>query len=383
MKAKEIIKKIFYALGSYQLALILIGFVLCLLFISIAIPQKGFFTLSEISLWEKENPGIGFIANLLDFYNIFQSYLFLSIVALLAVNILLCTIIKIIPLQNILKLKGSQRIRVYGFITVHISLLVLLTATFISSGYKMTGSLVLTENQSFIDEEKNYQYLAKGALRKKEHSGIMIRQKKIDSYYQEGKYHVRTDSYFEIIDKNNVATRAISKINDPYVFDDYAFTIIEVGYSPEIMIYDTVNQRQMANAFVALKTSNISNYRSYSDYLDLDFLKKRLNISVMPAHKEENGKIIKTGENIVNPIMFVEIEDNKGSRKKLGYIKLGEKIKIGSYDLYFMNLRRWNSFTIIDDPGYVLAAWALYIFVIGLMIRYFPDIKSWYKVENS
>ncbi|MDH5718006.1 MAG: cytochrome c biogenesis protein ResB [Spirochaetia bacterium] len=381
-KDKKNIKYLFNGIGSSKFALVLIGLVLLFLIVAIILPQAEFFTAEQINSWQEERPLVGKIADTLGLFDIFNSHFFLFTIALLFLNILVCTILRFNKTGGLKALKGSGKIRVYGFLTIHFSLLLLLIGTFLSSSFQLKGSIVLTENQSFFDKEDNYQYLSKGAFREKEHLGFMIRQKKIDAYYEDGKHHLRTDCYIDILNKNNKLTMAAVKVNKPYNYNGYDITTSEIGFSPLILIYDENTGKKMGGTYFALNTSRIAGNRVYRDYFKFPFFENKIFFTIYPDYKEKDGNIIKTGENPVNPIILVETQNEEGDFIKIGHVRLKEKIKIANYNFYFADLKWWSKYIIMDDPGYPIVAIALWIGVIGLVIRYYPDIARWAK-ENE
>jgi len=382
-KQKRIFNILFDSLGSSKFALYLIVFILTLLIISIIIPQASFFSTKYINDWEKSRPLFGAFARNLGLFDIYHSHVFLLITALLFINILICTIIRFNKLGGISTLRGANKTRMYGFLMVHLSLLLLFSGSFMSSAFQMTGLIQLTENQRFLDTEENYLYFSKGALREKKNMGILITQKKIDVDNQDGRYHLKTTSYLDILNKKNELTNAVVKINEPYVYENYHITNKKTGFSPFVHIYDNKSGREMAASYIALNTSRISGYYTHRDYFKFPFLEKKLFFTVYPDYKEENGNIIKVAEDPLNPIMLVQIENENGGIQKIGYVRLGEKIKIENYDLYFVDLKRWAQYIVMEDPGYIIVAISLWIGIVGLILRYFKELARWFNKQNE
>ena len=82
----------------------------------------------------------------------------------------------------------------------------------------------------------------------------------------------------------------------------------------------------------------------------------------------------------IDPYQIWDANDNVLEQK---YLELGEKITLGNYNYKFKSLRQWASFKVVDDPGYPLVCFSLWLGLIALIMRYTKEIKSCFKESND
>lgn len=100
-------------------------------------------------------------------------------------------------------------------------------------------------------------------------------------------------------------------------------------------------------------------------------------ITFYPDHEFEGDRAVKTGDEPVNPMIAVEITDPDGTVLDRGYVALGGTEEIGKYTFGLTGYRRWSSFRITSDPGYLVVCFSLWLGLIGIMLRYSADIWVW------
>ena len=91
----------------------------------------------------------------------------------------------------------------------------------------------------------------------------------------------------------------------------------------------------------------------------------------------EDGKAVKVSDEPDNPLVRIEVEDQEGEVIVEDYLTLGSEVSIGDNILKFTDLRRWVSFQVIEDPGYLTVCVSLWMGLAALLLRYIPDLKRW------
>ncbi|MCK4766405.1 MAG: cytochrome c biogenesis protein ResB [Candidatus Aminicenantes bacterium] len=377
MRKKKFFNKLLAALSSSKLALAL---VLLLIVFSIAgamLPQEGLFKAAEITRWQQQHPLVTTLFKPLGLFRVFHSVPFLIIILLFTVNTLTCTGLFLYREGGLAAFKGPGAMRRYGFLFLHLSLIVLFAGGFLSTAAGLDGRILLTEGQSFKEERSNYLRLVEGPLRRENHKGFILLLKELKVKYERQVHPVDVVSYLEVGDSSGKTGEGIVKINYPFSYRGLTFTHHEIGFSPRIMIRDEKNNKLLVNSFVALKTFRTGVEWEYRDFLPLPFFKQRVIVTVYPAYKQVGDKVQKSGETPDNPMLLIEMEDESGKVVFKGRAPFRGSAEIGGYSFHFAELRRWVSFRVTDDPGYPIVLLALWMGLAAILLRYIPDIAKW------
>lgn len=376
---KTILNSLLKALSSSKLALVLVVVIILAAVAGAMLPQQGMYTAHEITQWQEAHPLITTLLRPLGLFHAFHSILFLAAVALLAVNTLTCTLLRMARVVKdggmAVLFKGPPALRHAGFIVLHLSLILLFAGGALSAGLTMDGLVVLTEGQVFKEEHNSYIRIVEGPLRREYHRGFLLRLADARVKYEKG-FTVEMAADVETREINGPVEKNEIKINEPFTYRGLDFTLNDVGYSPRVTVRDNKNRQLLVDSFVALKTFQNGPERTYRDFLPLQmFLQKKqwVIVSVIPAADREENQ----------PLMLVDIEDENGQITANGSVPMNGKTTVGEYEFGFTALRRCASLRIMDDPGYEIAAAALWLTLIGILLRYIPDIKGWFKHEEG
>jgi len=376
---KTFLNSLLKVLSSSKLALTLVLVVILISAAGAMLPQQGMYTAHEIAQWQEAHPLVTSLLRPLGLFRAFHSILFLVTVSLLAVNTLTCTLLRMARVVRdggmAVLFKGPAALRNTGFIVLHLSLILLFAGGALSVGLTMDGLTVLTEGQVFKEEHNNYIRLVEGPLRREYHRGFMLRLAKVRVKYEKG-YAVEMAADVETRESSGPVEKAEIKINEPFTYRGLDFTLNDVGYSPRVSIRDNKSGQLLVDSFVALKTFRDGPKRTYRDFLPLPvFLQKKqwVVITIIPAMDREENQ----------PLLQVNIEDENGQITAKGSVPMNGNIHVGEYDFAFTALRRSASLRVMDDPGYEIAAIALWLTLIGILSRYIPDIKGWFKASGG
>jgi cytochrome c biogenesis protein ResB len=115
----------------------------------------------------------------------------------------------------------------------------------------------------------------------------------------------------------------------------------------------------------------------------MPFFKNKVLVTLYPAYELMGDEIKKTGENPENPLILIEMKNDKGNVVAKGRAALKEKVAVGDYEFEFAELRQWASFQVSNDPGYPIVCVALWLGLIALILRYLPDLRTWFAAETT
>jgi len=365
--------------GSLKLALVLVLLLIILGLSAVIFPQQSDFSTADIKAWKVQHTVISKFGEILGLFSVFRSPVFLAVIILFALNILTCTILHLAELKVRPRDRGS--VTSWGFLLLHISLLGILAGGFITTSSGMTGTILLTEGQVFTEQKKDYIILSSGPLRKKAHQKFKARLKKTTIVYARGTIPLQVSTVMDFRSQVEQIDNVEIRINHPYTFMGMAFTQDEIGFSPRISVRDPKSGETLLHSFVALKTFREGNNWNYTDFLPVDFLKNRVYLTLFPDHKDEGGKIRKTGELPGKPVLLFEERDPGGRIISKGIIPYGGKSQICGFEFGFHELRYWTSFIVKADPGYAVFGFSVWMGLFSLLLRYSAELKKLFGSE--
>ncbi len=242
----------------------------------------------------------------------------------------------------------------------------------------MKARIVLTEGQTFEDRHDNYLQLVEGPLRPERHTGTIVQLQKVQIKLEKKRYPIDVSSTLEFLSNENKAVQEVVKVNYPFTYKHLAFTQGKTGFSPRLVIRDKKSKRLLFNSFIALQTFDTSAGKVYRDFLTLPFLKQTFTVEVFPSFSMDNGQVTKAGDEPENPLLVIEMGDEAGKMTSQGNVPLGGRVTMEDYIFSFAELRRWSSFMVVEDPGYLPVCVALWLGLGALILRYVPDLKKWF-----
>lgn len=376
MFIKKFFKFIFGITSSSKLALLLIIIILIFSVIGASLPQEGVYSSADIAKWQESYPVITSVMKPAGMFRVFHSIPFIIIIFLLLINTLTCTIKEFFKRGWFSAFKGTDKLKNTGFFLLHISILLLIGGGGWSAATKMDAYIILTEGQSIRETHESYNRLIEGPFRKDKHKEFVIRLDSIKTKYEKSIFHIDTTSKLSIFDKGEKKGDFTIKFNEPLTYSGISLTIDETGFSPHLIINNKKNRRILLNSFIALKTFKENNKREYRDFIPVPFFKNLIVITLLPEYERKDGKIKKSGENIIDPIILVEERDKEGNTISKKILPLKTHIELGDHSIYFAGLRQWASFRVVEDPGYLLFGISVWLSILSLLLRYSGELFS-------
>jgi hypothetical protein len=359
------------AISSSRLALVLVLLVILFSLSGAVLPQEGAMDRAEIELWQKAHPRVTAIFEPVGLFRVFHSWPFLVTILVLAVNTLTCTVLRFFTVGRV------------GFVLLHLSLVLLFAGGGLSAAAKLDGYIVLTEGQSFTERHDQYLRLVEGPLRRESHSEFVVVLNSVTTEYKGNRYPIYSATNLDILRNNKTVAHETIEINKPFTYNGVSFTQDETGFSPRLTIRDSNSGRLLLDSFVALKTFRTEQGAQYRDFLPLPFFTNRVVVTLYPSYSHEDGRLVKTAEEPDNPLILIEQEDESGRVVSRTELPAGERAAVADYTFVFADLRRWASFSVVEDPGYLVVCVSLWLGLGALLLRYIPDLRRLLGTEPS
>lgn len=366
-------------LASPYLTLIVVLFLIIQSLTGALVPQQGMIEESGMIEWKLKHPTISPALAALGCFSIFHSPAFLISLVLLFLNTLACTFQSIVIDGLFSDRDPYARLRRWGFIMLHISILICMAGGFISAAFRMSGQVILTEGQIIRDQHQAYSKLIEGPLRMERHDAFKIELIDADFEIPKDWYSGRKAASIRLSDEQTAPITAKVEFNRPFRFKNSTFTLQEIGYSPNIRISSENRRIPPFYGFISLKVWGVNQDREHRDFIPLPHSDRRLVLNLLPSHSISNGIAVKTSETAGNPALVVHLESSDGTQTPKQLIELGKNAMVGDLNVQFGELRQWTTFLVVQDPGYVIICLSFCMAIMALFLRYAPDISEWIK----
>ena len=372
--------KFLAGLGSFRLALCLVVILILLTVLGAVVPQENRFQPVQMHRWRAEHAVLTAVLDPLGGFRIFYSWPFIAVTSLLAANTLTCTLRHLRKEYWGTPMTADRHVARAGFLLLHMSLVVLLAGGFWSAATKMDGLVILTEGQEFVERHENYLSIIEGPLRRERHSGRQATLEKIDVRYAvEKRYPTDVSAHVEFQGDGADPRSAEIKFNRPITDGGLAYTLRDDGFSPRLVVVAGTNGPVVSDSFVALQRSGRGRGVEHRDFIPESVCGRRITMTLYPSHRFQDGKPVKTGEAPETPLLVLESEDSADGSVKRFYLQAEQRVTVGNHTFLFAGLRRWAALRVTEDRGYPVVCAALWVGLVGLLLRYLPDMKVWFR----
>lgn len=359
--------------GSGKSAIFLILLLAAFCLTGAILPQEGRFAAHEITTWQKAHPLAASLFSSTGGFRVFHSFPFFSVVVLLSVNTLTCTLLRLkrlIGAGTISIFRGLDGLRHIGFLVLHLSLLLLFLGGALSSTLGMDGILVLTETMSLTEQHDSYVKLVEGIFRQEKHTGFTMQLVNVTEKIADD-YPVEQTTGLIFGDRGHTIQNVEAGYNKPCRYKGIDITLDTIGYAPEVEIFERggLVMQRLLQAPVILKTSGRGPEARHRDFVaDKLFYDRnqRLFLTVYPSSATVDN----------TPLLLVDLADKTRNSDYHTEIPLHGSGMAGEYLIYFRGLKRWASFRVMDDPGYPVVLTGLWLGLIGIVLRYIPELLN-------
>lgn len=431
MNVGRIPKAVYSLLRSRKLAIVLLVTITLLSALGTIIPQYSRAGDAHVTIWNEEHPSMSIIDRYYDLNNIYESWQFLTILALLGINTFFCNLpriktsfnrvygqVKFADADFILKLKnhhspvvktsasktisnlqeilnhkkyiitqqGNQifaeknRYGSFSSPIFHLSLVMIILSTFYGGAMQMHGVALIIDGQDFTEAHSNYIHISEGPFFGERHQNFNIHLTKFHpSYELDGKW--RGFAADVILSENGqIIKEDTIYVNHPLRYKDFSIDKNEYGFAPlfvlrsddsisgSYIITSYTDDRQYTASFNVANTDLVADVVLYPDAIIGDEI---VSISDFPN----------------NPFVHLNISKN-GETIYMGPLKLNDSIKLDidstEMTLEFADLKYWASFYIHRDASIPILYSAILACLLSLTaaLFYIPR-RIWAEVVSN
>lgn len=395
--------KITKALASPKLAASLIATLLALCLVSFLVPQRPQAELMLYGQWAKANPSLARMARITDLDNVFASPLFAGVLALLGLNLTVCTLRRmkrsatrvsrvpgsapegarsfVVSIEreavetglrghwrswahtwvrdgerSYLLLDRTARSRL-GSLVMHAGILLLILGGIVSGLTRFTGTLALTEGQSVPDAPASYSSPPQEPRLGEPYSGALITLESMKFDYEQG-FITQAHARVRFSDAAGEGVREAS-VNNPAKWRGKYYLLVRGGHAVDlsvsgpdgVILSNTVVRLGDAlpdgsGDTVGLPDGRKLQIMTVADYSKQSQYKERLNLSDPAVRFRINGVGTKL------------------------WLRPGESGQVGDLSISVGDVRLWNEFSARKDSGSLPVYLAFAVITVGAAARF-------------
>jgi cytochrome c biogenesis protein ResB len=411
---------IFNMLASRKLAIILLILLVLLSILGTIIPQEQLLPFNKVEKWPFDSRFLYGIVEKIGLTRIYNSFLYIAVTCLLAISISFCTLKRTLSffsekkntpridpkilkkyrnstelslskgldeknfqhIVNIVRKKFRFRkinaesttsfyavkgeLGFLGSLLFHGCFLVIMIGAVISAWTRFSGTIVLTEGQTFQGHATQYKGLKTKPLLRPQQLDFEIGLLKFKPEYDKVARYI---SEITIQEQSGQTIHTSIRPFHALAHRGYNFYYKEHGFSPSFILKYKGN-KVLFDSFVALKSHTEDDPVKYEDAFEIPGVGLLVHARLYPD-AENNDGVIKTKSPLpINPVIDLTI-NQYGDGIYKGTIKQEQTVSFKDFTLTFNDLHYWSSFRVVRDPGYNIIVIGFFIGFAGLLIRIF------------
>lgn len=426
-------------LRSREMALLLLMVILGTLVLGTLIPQSALTVPREYQAWKDAYPFWSRIAEALGLTQVYQSWWFLSLLSVLFLSLLVCTITRVgqiwkmdrvrhreergVPMgvrmafsHKAIPLKddgeealddaeealseagyhvrwgedGEQlfaekgRYGVWGSVVLHLGFMIVLLGGVYSGAGKMGGYFELAEGQVFTDQREGYIKVSEGPLFGGKYQGFQVRLDQLHTDYWDNNKLRSMASALTLRSPQGEMKDTTIGVDRPLSYQGVnIYQIRRYGFAALFALKDAQGN-VVASGYVNFPTPKERTLPSNNRFpIPKTSLRAEADFYPAPGTAPlEDTAWLEASSN--QPWLYLFIRDEENQTLYQGPLAQGEAAPAGEYSLSFLKASRWAAFTVLDDPGIPVIYAGFILCILGAAITYLWIPKRvWVWVEAS
>lgn len=394
-------KKAWDFIRSVKLAAVLLAVLCATVLVSFFVPQRALFGTERYAAWEAVNPLVAQVVQALGLDAVYSSWLFLLACVLVLLNLLACTLHRIIkrsrrrlrelappasavrvtsplsteeaesaaaaavgrwtprrPDSGTGLLLERGRLGWWGSMVLHAGLILLLVAGVVSAMTRFSGTVVLAEGQSLPDAQASYVDVSELPRMGAAFGQFAVGMESMKIVYKDG----------EIIDAVAVMTadegsgprQDTVRVNEPLKVQGKSYLLGKSGHTVAIRVIQPKGNPVAANVNLGESVK-----QGYADALKLE--DGTLSLISVPDYEARDGEATDKLD-LRDPAVLVS------SGSQAAWLRPGESAQIGPYLVSIADVGLWTTLLVRADKGLPIAYVAFALIIIGMTMRWLvPD----------
>lgn len=391
-------------LASPKLAAALIGVLLAACVVAFVVPQQSHSALSLYQQWSQANPDLARVAHAVGFDDVFSSPLFLVALALLAVNLIACTSLRVaryanrtivvpsgppasavrvdgvsaeeahrimrarMPLWSITRVdEGDDSLifadrRTAGFLgslVLHLGILLVIVGGAVSGVTRFDGRMVLTEGETLSDVRGSYMGTPSEPRLGDAYGDFWVRLDSLRFDYEAGQI-TQAHAQMTFADDSQTAVRQ-GVVNGPARWQGKSFLLVKGGHAAALRITDAGGNSIVPDSVYRLGNAVEGGYEDTVELPDGRVLAVRSTADAAdPAAAKTEPLALR------DPAVTLSLEQGSVASET---VRPGQTVSLDGVAVTLGDVRLWNEFAVRQDRGIPVTYTAFAIILIGTVIR--------------
>ncbi len=396
-------------LASVRLAGWLIGILLGFLVLSFLVPQRGIYPPEQVDEFLAMLPdALGWLVATAGLDALFSSFLFYVVAALLALNLTVCTLRRMVRRRRVMgaatigtvpaeamvihgldpdaverSMRSLSAIETrsplgllayvvrrgttgyWGSVILHAALVILAAGGVVSGLTAFRGEMVLTEGQTVADVPESYLHIDQVPRWGTQFGEFQIALERMEFEY-EGDTIVDAVAHMVVSDAG-ASREDKGRVNYPVLVDGKSFLLYDTGHA----VWVSVAGPDGASLFDSFVNMGESGPEGYSDSLDVDGLEIRL--LSRPDSSRPVDEPVERGLDLREPVVGVRAGRQESVRDYV-WLEPGQSTDRDGYTVTIKEVRLWNRFMVRADGGRHIVYLGFLLVIVGACMRFLdPD----------
>ncbi|MFC2011247.1 cytochrome c biogenesis protein ResB [Chloroflexota bacterium] len=267
----------------------------------------------------------------------------------------------------------------WGSIVFHLSFLLILLGVIYSGMTRYMGLMVLTEGQTFTEQSQDYLIATRVPFLGEKHQGFQVRLDNFQPTYYKGKTGTDYVAYLVVLENGREVKEKQLRVNQPLTYKGTTFLLEHYGFAPRFILRDA-SGAELFNRFVNLRVLT----EGAEDSFTIPEAGIEVKARFYPDMIMVDGQMRTDSLRPNNPLMSLVVSDG-GKTLFEGAVPMEESIEFENTSLSFTELRYWTQYRVIKDAGGDTIIFAgFWLGVTGLVARYlFTQKRLWTVIESN
>ena len=426
------LRSLWTRLRSREMALALLAVVMLATIAGTLVPQSALTAAAEYDAWKAANPLGSALAETIGLTHVYQSWWFLSLLGLLFLSLLACTLSRIRQIRKLDRIRHQEgreipywvrmpqnhvavpsmsaeaafaaaaaalgdagyhvrrdaarghlvaekgRFGVWGSTVLHVGIMIILLGGVYSGAGKMAGYFELAEGQAFTDRHDAYLQIDEGPLFGERHPEFQVRLERVEAEHWENGQLKGITSFVTLRSPQGDVQPATLGIDRPLSYQGATiYQANRYGFAALLTLKDAQG-KTVTSGYVNFPTPKESAGPAFNSFaVPMTALRAEADLHLASPGALVSAEVWRQDQP-EQPWLYLFLRDADGDIVFQGKLGQGEAVPAGAYSLSLSGLARWAGFPVVRDPGIpiIYAGFALCTLGAALIYLLVPK-RAW------
>ena len=264
------------------------------------------------------------------------------------------------------KLGKKTKTRRIGLILFHLGLILVVTGSFVTNAYGMSGYIMIGEGETRLENHNDYDVLEESTFfREIMHYNFALKLLKQSFLYDQDGTVKDIKAVFQITDGDKTTDINLTT-GSSVTYRGIRMFFYRDGFTPKIFVTKK-NGELIWKSSILIDTIVDNDGRIFykTDAFSIQDLPFKIDFTFFPDLNQKNSRSNK----LTNPALQVIVrQENKILAQKV--IKPNEPLVFADYKLFFNDIKRWTGIKLVRNPGEKLVYGGYLIALLGLLLAH-------------